>query len=215
MSGTRKRAPGAGRKPRGEYAGKTATITTRITPAVRAGLEREARRNGRSLSQEIEKRLDDSLKAGNRKLQDRAWGLPRHKALAAVLANVLQRAEDWTGIEGFDGRDYRRDPFTFEVGRLAFALLLERLRPVGEVVAPSDVLAHVERMKATQPASASMWDQFATPEGRALSIAGGLFDQLMRTESPPPDHPGNEHYADGYYRFPKIRQDLGLKEKVK
>ena len=28
----KKRAPGAGRKPRGEFKGKSATLTTRITP---------------------------------------------------------------------------------------------------------------------------------------------------------------------------------------
>jgi hypothetical protein len=26
----------------------------------------------------------------------------------------------------------------------------------------------------------------------------------------PIDHPENEHFADGFYKFPKIRKDLGL-----
>jgi hypothetical protein len=43
-----KRAPGAGRKPRGEFRGKTATLTTRITPKTRAALERASRNSGRS-----------------------------------------------------------------------------------------------------------------------------------------------------------------------
>jgi len=54
----RKRAPGGGRKPAGEFKGKSATITTRVTPATRAALEQAASANGRSLSQEIESRLD-------------------------------------------------------------------------------------------------------------------------------------------------------------
>ena len=56
-----KRAPGAGRKPQGEYKGKTATLTTRIEPDTRTALEKAAKETGRSLSQEIENRLRRSI----------------------------------------------------------------------------------------------------------------------------------------------------------
>jgi hypothetical protein len=57
----RKRAPGGGRKPRGEIKGKSEWFSTRITPETRAALEREAARNERSLSQESERRLRETL----------------------------------------------------------------------------------------------------------------------------------------------------------
>ena len=40
----RKRAPGAGRKPRGEFKNKSRTLTTRITAATREALERAAKK---------------------------------------------------------------------------------------------------------------------------------------------------------------------------
>src|SRR4051812_41564253 len=58
----RKRAPGGGRKARGEAPAEH--FNTRITPEVRRQLEREADRNGRTLSREIEDRLKDSLRYG-------------------------------------------------------------------------------------------------------------------------------------------------------
>ena len=59
-----KRAAGGGRKPKGPFKGKTETLTTRITPELRRGLQLEADRNSRSLSQEIELRLRYSRTAG-------------------------------------------------------------------------------------------------------------------------------------------------------
>jgi hypothetical protein len=61
MAARRKRAPGAGRKPKGEFTGKSATITTRIRPDTRDALEKVARANRRSLSQEVEFRLRAGL----------------------------------------------------------------------------------------------------------------------------------------------------------
>ena len=51
----RKRAPGGGRKPRGEA--PAVHFNTRIAPEIRRRLERDAERNKRSLSREIELRL--------------------------------------------------------------------------------------------------------------------------------------------------------------
>ncbi len=85
---TRKRAPGAGRKPRGPFKGKTATLTTRITAATRAALDAAAQKNGLSLSQEVERRLDNSIlrdRSGNRK--------QRNRALAEAIAPLAEYIE--------------------------------------------------------------------------------------------------------------------------
>ena len=50
-----------GRPPRGEYADKRKTLTTRITAKLRKQLEQAAEKSGRSLSQEIEFRLEQSF----------------------------------------------------------------------------------------------------------------------------------------------------------
>jgi hypothetical protein len=57
----RKRAPGGGRKPKGPIKGKSAALSTRITPELRQLLDDAAEEAGRSLSQEVELRLRASF----------------------------------------------------------------------------------------------------------------------------------------------------------
>lgn len=61
VSRKRKRAPGGGRKPQGPVTGKRATLTMRITSALRSYLDREAKAAARSLSQEAELRLQATM----------------------------------------------------------------------------------------------------------------------------------------------------------
>lgn len=61
MASKRKRRSGGGRKPQGPYHGKTAQLTTRITPQTKRHLHQSAIRNGLSFSQEVERRLRETL----------------------------------------------------------------------------------------------------------------------------------------------------------
>src|SRR5688572_27846545 len=95
----RKRAPGAGLKAQGPHTGKSATLTTRITPETRDALDEAARANRRSLSQEIEVRLQASLtKSHSEHETNRALGY-----VLTVLADALQRTT---------GKNWRDDAFT-------------------------------------------------------------------------------------------------------
>ena len=51
----------AGRKPKGEYSGKSAVFSTRIRPDTRDALWQAAKASGRTLSQEVEFRLRRSI----------------------------------------------------------------------------------------------------------------------------------------------------------
>src|SRR5262245_47348861 len=87
-----KRAPGGGRKPQGEIKGKSATFATRITPETRAALDRSAKRNGRSLSQEVEILLNRAL--GRPEISDwRAWRGRHHYGLGRLLGYTADRLE--------------------------------------------------------------------------------------------------------------------------
>jgi hypothetical protein len=86
----RKRAPGAGRKPRGEFKGKSATLTTRIMPETRAAMQRAAQKSGRSLSQEVERRLNDSVLNDRNRRSD-------VRALVEAIAIVSEKVEIATG----------------------------------------------------------------------------------------------------------------------
>jgi hypothetical protein len=79
-AGARRRGP----KPRGQFEDKRFTLTTRITESTRKRLEAAVANSGRSLSQEIELRLDQSFR------DDVAWGGARTKALLQILASMSQ-----------------------------------------------------------------------------------------------------------------------------
>ena len=114
----RKRAPGAGRKPRGDYSGKTDTFTTRITPDTRRALERAAAAKRRSLSQEVEHRLRLSLHRPSGKVHNRALG-----HAITMLADRIEREtqEDW-----------RRDAFTGLALCYAVEMFLQHFAPAAE-----------------------------------------------------------------------------------
>src|SRR5262245_56685576 len=80
-----------GPAPRGPFEEKRRTLTTRITDATRRRLEDAANRAGRSLSQEIEFRLDQSLRG------DDTWGGPELHALFRMLSGAASLIERRTG----------------------------------------------------------------------------------------------------------------------
>jgi len=107
----RKRAPGAGRKPRGDYSGKTDTFTTRITRDTRHALEQAATASRRSLSQEVEHRLRLSLHKPAGKEHNRALG---HAVV--ILAERIERETE---------KDWRRDPYTGQALCHAVGMMLQ------------------------------------------------------------------------------------------
>jgi hypothetical protein len=85
-----RRRPGP--KPQGPFENKRRTLTTRITEDMRAKLEVAATASGRSLSQEIELRLHESIAA------DGALGGPRTATIFKMLAGaslLLARDDAW------------------------------------------------------------------------------------------------------------------------
>ena len=86
-----------GPRPRGPFEGKRSTLTTRITVGTRKKLEDSARDAGRSLSQEIELRLDRSY-AQEDELFARFGGKGQYRWLL-LLAATLQMVEEVTGAK--------------------------------------------------------------------------------------------------------------------
>ena len=122
----KKRAPGAGRKPRGDFTGKTATLTTRITAETRAAMERAAQKSGRSLSQEVERRLNDSV----RNERNRRYDV---RALAEAIAIVAEKVEKATG------KHWLQDAFTGEALRGGIETLVRHFAPHSARVIPPKV----------------------------------------------------------------------------
>ncbi len=109
--GRKPKERGRGRPPQGEYAGKAATFSTRITPGLRAALDRAAKRNGRSLSQEVERRLENSF---DKKLQrDRREELADSFGGTEGLGLVLLLGELVNQVTVGGAYRWSRDPSTY------------------------------------------------------------------------------------------------------
>src|SRR5262249_30562387 len=122
----RKRASGGGRKPRGPFTGKSRMLTTRITPATRAALVGAAKESGFSLSQEIERRLNDSIAKERNRRSDIL-------ALAEAIAFFAE------GVERTTRKRWLEDAFTGEALRHGVDALVRHFIPLGAVKIPPNV----------------------------------------------------------------------------
>jgi hypothetical protein len=94
-----KRRPGGGRKPGGEFPGKSATFTTRIQPQTRRALEEAAKaRPDGSISAAAEYILKTALLKPS--------GAPHTNAMAAAVVLLAEN------IERDTKKSWRKDPFT-------------------------------------------------------------------------------------------------------
>jgi hypothetical protein len=124
----RERAAGGGRKPRGEFSNKRAMLATRVTMETRKALDAAASRNGRSLSQEVERRLRDSLKG-----TDKA----RHDPATAALSHLITHSAET--ISQISKRPWNRNRWCIDALKFAVVKLLDQI-PASE----SDQPAHLD-----------------------------------------------------------------------
>jgi len=193
----RKRAPGAGRKPRGEFKGKTMTLTTRITPETRAALERAAKKSSRSLSQEVEHRLNASIR--------KDYAHNRHPHIRA-LAEAIAMLTFW--LEGRTQKHWNDDPFTAEALRRAIESFVVRFGAAGAPEIPASIKEAVARMLPTLPYR----DQFLTPAGVGDDVASHIISWIEHLEgwrlSPTPDK--RFDVPDEWYLYSQLASDLGF-----
>jgi plasmid stability protein len=168
----RKRAPGAGRPPRGDINGKTETFTTRITPETRRALEASARKHGRSLSQEAEVGLREYLKKPD--------GFPRNRALASLIRTVAEQIEAATKLS------WTSDTFTSMALRYAVEAVLADLAP-GIEETPT-IPPAVETRAAKWPPE--IGDRYRRPAGLGHMQAYSVIMELRNR--PRPDKQNDE-----------------------
>jgi hypothetical protein len=159
----KKRAPGAGRKPRGEFQGKSAVLTTRITPQTRAALERAAAKGNRSLSQVVEHGLCWYLslfkRAPERGDHVRALG-----EAVTLVAHYVERATE---------QKWNEDAFTGEALRHGCASLIAHFAPRGTPVKPRLIKEAATRLPSSKAA-----ETYSDPEGVGITEAGKVISSI-------------------------------------
>ena len=187
---TRKRAPGGGRKPKGPFKGKTATITTRIRPDTRAALEQEAKKRGNSLSQEIERRLDASL--------HKSRDTPLYVQALAHAVTVLT-----TEIERRTGERWLDDAFTREALRSGIEALLFHFgrTPDGEMAVPPKIEEAASRFQSP------LRESFRNPALLGQMEAGSIITSIENAPSATREPAGK--FLPDQFGFWKILRDVG------
>lgn len=167
---SRKRAPGAGRKPKGDFVGKSATFTTRITAETRASLDHGARAKRLSLSQYVELLLKGALRQ-----QPKAE--KRNRALAAAITIL---AED---IEKDTGSSWAEDAFTGLALRYAVEAILSHFAASssGTVTVPRSI----DEMAAKMPEEFAA--QLKRPAGLGHLRAFGIIHEIESATKYPDD----------------------------
>jgi hypothetical protein len=184
----RKRGPGGGRKPRGEFKGKTAMLTTRITPETRGWLESAAQKSGRSLSQEVEYRLRQSLTKNRDRRKDVL-------ALGEAIAMLLQCVERATKAH------WRDDAFTCRAFQHGIEFLISHFGARETLAVPPSVKGAAAEMP---PALAKRYSSAkgvgVTEAGRVITLIESwndrdIFDDHRVSRSIPGGHFPEEWYT--------------------
>lgn len=177
-----KRGPGGGRKPQGDFAKKSATLTTRLTQKTRSSLERAAQAGGRSISQEAERRIDHSFKLDQEKRPDL-------RALATAITMLAEYVERTTD------KQWRNDAFAGEALRHGVDFLIRHFAAHGDVMVPTTVAETATRMP---PEAAA---RYASPSGVGYTEATRVIT-MIESWQPPRDI--------GMYRGPDVPPEWDL-----
>ena len=157
---------GRGRPPKPLGTGDRGSLTIRVRAEVRADVERASVRYGRSLSEEIEHRLEASFAFRQYFRQELGEDI---FCIANAMASSLSYLED------FKGHIWTEDQETFDIFQETVSNLLKNYR---DLVTKSD--------GRTSPSGD--WDGKSTEElGQMLAAAGGLAPPRSRKPTPPPE----------------------------
>jgi hypothetical protein len=166
-----------GRKPQGEFYSLSKVFTVRMTPELRAQLDRA--RGKRSAGQELLRRLQDSFQRD----KDRS----RNRDLRALNFLIAEAAEAI-------GREWwRSNPFHFEAFKLTVDKLLEAIRPPGKIKSP------LLRQRPRRP-KGLLGRAFSSPAAYSDHVTAQIMAALSR------NRPLTQEFAEIAREFPDIAE---------
>lgn len=171
-----KRAAGAGRKPAGDFTGKSSAFSTRITPDLRDALDRESADTGKSVSQIVERRLRESYAEPKRMAN--ALGEQHVRALAYLVARLT------TSIESITRTKWNEDVFTYRAVKAAIGIAVLNFHPTnGDYTVPGSLKDEQERLEIETGRKDGFADvvdpeSFGASHGRAFYTAMKVWRDL-------------------------------------
>jgi len=157
----RRRAPGGGRKPAGDFSGNSAALTMRITTATRESLEAACKKSGRSLGQEAQTRLDWSF------AEDRKRRLDDRRRHVRVLSEAISLVTEY--IERATGKWWCDDAFTGTAVRFGIERLLLQYAPKDDPQLPPNVKTATAEQRTTFTVDGSPADVGATQAAHVIA----------------------------------------------
>jgi hypothetical protein len=115
---------------------------------------------------------------------------------------LVAEAAAW--IERSTGRSWREDAYTHAAVSAAITGLLDRLAPEGPVTVPAPDAGPMRLVYGKREAHPD------DPREAGELVARSLAHQLQTTPEPPRPLAKGTSYAEGFYRYPRIRRYLGL-----
>ena len=210
-----KRAPGGGRKPKGDFSQLTSPLSLRMPAEMREQLESSASDNGRSVSQEVLRRIQESFHRDRDRARD-----PAMRALCFLIAQLAGEVAGPTDTQGRPYFDWRNDRFFFRAFKLAVAKVLDALEPSCEIRSPIGVFDNLRKDEEGIRLFEMFKATYETPEARADTSARTLMSSLMQSDFD--TYYFNEvapnHKAKGlreFYGLIDARRDLQLKTESK
>jgi hypothetical protein len=161
-------------------------LSVRIPDGLRDKLDGACKMSGRSLTQEVTRRLNDSF----------AIKVEPDPVLRAILYLVSQAAV-------FTGEEWKSNPWMFQVFRAVVSSILQELAPLGELTPPKTAQKVGAKIGVPPEQLKNM-----TPEGYGFVISSAILTILRTT---PPPLPGMSIHS-GYwpYAMSHAREVLGI-----
>jgi Arc-like DNA binding domain len=210
----KRRAPGGGRKPKGEFSGVTSPLSIRMPEEMRRQLEAAAHARGRSVSQETLRRIQETFRSDRERARD-----PAMQALCFLIAQLAGGVAGLTDPQGRPAFDWRSDRFFFRAFKLAVAKVLDALEPSGEIRPPTVMLDNFDKDEQGLRLLEMVRATYETPEARADSAARTLMSSLVQPsfDAQHFDEVAPNHKSKGlreHYGFVDARNALQIKSKV-
>jgi hypothetical protein len=154
----------------------TTPTGVRLDPQLRTQLERAARKNGQSLSREMEERLSGSFLRLDKRAEE--FGDMTTYAFCRLMAIALR------DLKRDAGHPWHRNRWVYDRARTAINTLLDLFRPDGKSILPDDVPVLEAFKDALSPSAAKRWRrQFEeSPMGETAARRAVLMMEAMTDE---------------------------------